>query len=262
MLVTNDDGIHAQGLATLARALEALGEVWVVAPDSERSASSHALTLRRLIQVRWLDSRWASVDGTPVDSVMLAVRKLLKERPSLVVSGINPGPNLGDDVNYSGTVGAAMEATILGIPAIAVSLARRESTRFDPSADYAVLLAREVLAEGLPKGCMLNVNVPDLPPGEIRGTKVTRLARRTYQDMIREEPVGPGSTAFWIGDGRPISEDAEDADCTAIAQGWITVTPLQLDVTDHAYLETLRGWLNAERGKGRPTGSPLLGTKD
>jgi 5'-nucleotidase len=242
ILVTNDDGVQAGGLAALAASLDDVGEIWVVAPGSERSASSHALTLRRPIRVEWLAERRVSVEGSPADGVLLAVRKLLKTRPALVVSGINHGPNLGDDVNYSGTVAAAMEATILGIPAFAISLARRGSANFNPAARFARSLATRVFENGLPAGCMLNVNVPDLPVEEIRGVKVTRLARRTYQDMIKEQPDGPGRTAYWIGDGRPISEDAEDADCTAIAQGWITVTPLRLDMTDHDFLENVRQW--------------------
>jgi 5'-nucleotidase len=252
--VTNDDGVQAGGLAALAAALRDVGDVWVVAPVSERSASSHALTLRHPIHVEWLDPRRVGVDGTPADGVLLAVRKLLKTRPSLVISGINHGPNLGDDVNYSGTVAAAMEATILGIPAVAISLARRGSANFDPAASFAVSLATQVLERGLPAGCMLNVNVPDIPAEDIRGVKVTRLARRTYQDMIKEQPDGPGRVAYWIGDGRPISEDAEDADCTAIAQGWITVTPLRLDMTDHAFLEDVRKW-DIELHQARPEGS-------
>jgi 5'-nucleotidase len=243
LLLTNDDGIAAAGLTALSRSLEPLGELWVVAPESERSGASHSLTLRRPLAVRWLGERTAGVAGTPADAVLLAVSRLLPAKPDLVVSGINHGPNLGDDVNYSGTVGAAMEGVILGVPGLAVSLASRSSDRFELAAACGALLARRILGAGLPPGCMLNVNVPDLPRAEVRGLRVVRLARRTYEDMIREEP-GPGDmTSYSIGNGHPVDEDGEGTDCRAIAEGYVTVTPLGLDMTDHDRFDGLREWV-------------------
>ena len=242
LLITNDDGIQAEGLRSLADALEPLGDLWVVAPQSERSASSHSLTLRHSLEVRWTAERRAAVSGSPADAVLLALDRLMPVRPDLVVSGINHGPNLGDDVNYSGTVGAAMEATVFEVPAMAVSLASWQPGRFDAAATVAAHLARRVLAEGLPAGTILNVNVPDLPPDEFRGAKVVRLARRTYKDMIREEAGPPGAARFSIGHGIPVNETGEDTDCGAVAEGWVTVTPLGLDMTAHAALEGVRSW--------------------
>ncbi len=251
LLLTNDDGIQAKGLECLAGSLKALGDVWITAPNRERSATSHSLTLRSPIQVDRLDGRRMTIDGTPADGVLLAVRRLMDKPPDIVVSGINHGPNLGDDVNYSGTVGAAMEATILGIPSFAISLADRKGTDFEAAAAFASTLARRILSGGLPRGCMLNVNVPNIPRGRIRGVKVTRLGRRTYQDMINEHPDGPRGKRFWIGDGRPVCERSEDTDCRAIEEGWITVTPLRLDMTDHDRLELFEGWRLALRETDR-----------
>jgi len=242
ILLTNDDGIHAAGLTHLAESLGTWGDLWVAAPDSERSATSHSLTLKSPIHVDWLDDRHISIHGTPADSVLLAVRRLMPTPPDIVVSGINHGPNLGDDVKYSGTVGAAMEATILKIPALAVSLADRSSRNFEAAAAVASSLAKRILETGLPEGCMLNVNVPNIAREDIRGVKVTRLGRRTYQDMVHEHPDGPDGTHFRIGDGFPVCEKTADTDCGAIEEGWITLTPLRLDMTDHDALGLFRGW--------------------
>ena len=183
-----------------------------------------------------------TVDGTPADGVLLAVRRLMPKPPDVVVSGINHGPNLGDDVNYSGTVGAAMEATILGIPAFAISLADRRGTDFEAAAAFAQTLVKRILKVGLPRGCMLNVNVPNIPRDRIRGVKVARLGRRTYQDMINEHPDGPEGRRFWIGDGRPVCERSDDTDSRAVEEGWIVATPLRLDMTDHDRLGWFEGW--------------------
>lgn len=242
LLVTNDDGIDAEGLTAVADVLGSAGEVWVVAPETERSAASHALTLRRPIAVEPVGVRRFAVRGTPADAVLLAVKKLIPTRPAIVVSGINHGPNLGDDVNYSGTVAAAMEGTILGIPSLAVSLTDRSATTFDLAAGFTMRLVRRILEAGLPNGCMINVNVPNLPRDQIRGVKVTRLGRRTYEDMIREDGGDGKRKCYWIGDGRPLCEAADDTDSAAIAEGWITATPLGLDMTDHAALDEVRGW--------------------
>src|SRR3954467_1712742 len=172
ILLTNDDGIHSEGLITLERALRELGDVFVVAPASEMSGASHSLTLSRPLRIRQIDERHWTVDGTPTDCVTLALHKILKEDelPHLCVSGINHGGNLGDDATYSGTVAGALEATILGVPGIALRLVRRANFDFTASASVAVAAARKVLEEGLPEGTLLNINIP---PGQIKGVKVT-----------------------------------------------------------------------------------------
>lgn len=242
LLVTNDDGIEAHGLKVLADALETLGDVWVVAPETERSGASHALSLRKPIPVRHLGAQRIAVDGTPADAVLLGVRKLIHRTPDVIVSGINHGPNLGDDVNYSGTVAAAMEGTIQRIPALAVSLASKSSREFDIAAEFSAAVTRRLLSRGLPGGWMLNINVPALSRDRIRGVKVARLGRRTYEDMIHEKGDGSDGQCFWIGEGRPVCEPADDTDCALILTGWITVTPLRLDMTDHSAIETVLDW--------------------
>ena len=182
ILVTNDDGIQAPGLAILAEALEPLGEVWVYAPDRQQSAVGHGVSLHRPLRVTQVKDRWFMVDGTPTDCVMLAVRDLLEVRPDIVVSGVNPGANLGDDVTYSGTVAGAYEGMLLGINAVAVSDVAYEPKHMETSGVVARQVAEKVLALGLPKDTMLNVNVPDVPVDRLRGVRVTRMGRRHYED--------------------------------------------------------------------------------
>ncbi len=240
ILVTNDDGIQAPGLASLAEALAAVGRPVVVAPDQDNSAASHSLTMKRPLRVRPVAEDRYSVDGTPTDCVTLAIGKILKERPSLVVSGINPGPNLGDDVSYSGTVSAAVEGTMLGVCSLAVSLAGEEPCSFRAAADFAAKLARLILANGLPKDTLLNVNVPNRKEEEIKGVRFTRQGRRVYDDAIKETYDPWGRKHYWIGGGTPCWDAGEDTDAQAIAGGWISVTPLHLDLTNHAALARLR----------------------
>ena len=185
--MTNDDGVTSPGLHALAAAMRKLGDVYVVAPDRERTAVGHALTLHKPLRVNRLDKRVYSINGTPTDCVNLAIKKLLRISPALVVSGINRGVNLGDDVTYSGTVSAALEGTILGVPSIAVSQEGDRVFRFEVAADYAVRVARAVLRYGLPEELLLNVNVPDRPRGSIRGVKITCLSRRRFEDPIVEK---------------------------------------------------------------------------
>src|SRR6058998_424086 len=237
ILVTNDDGVHAAGLLALAAALGPLGDVYVVAPDREQSAVGHALTLHRPLRVTQVGERRFSVNGTPSDCVNLAVLGFLPERPVLVASGINHGSNLGDDVTYSGTVSAAMEGTLLGVPSIAVSLV--DGGDFDQAARIARLLALRVLVVGLPRKTLLNVNVPATAP---RGIRITRLGHRVYSGKIVEQVDPRGRSHYWIGGGDPKWEDLEGTDMTAVHEGYVSVTPLHLDLTNHRALMELNDW--------------------
>ncbi len=243
ILVSNDDGIGAPGLRALAEALAVLGEVTVVAPDRERSAAGHSLTLHRPLRASRISRNWFSVDGTPTDAVALALKGLLDRPPDLVVAGINEGANLGDDVTYSGTVAAAAEATLCGRPAFAVSLATDAGRRhLETAAHYAVMLAREVMKRGLPAGTLLNVNVPNLPLEGVRGVIVTRQGRRTYSETIVEKVDPRGKTYYWIGGGPPDWEGGDGTDHHAVREGAVSVTPLHLDLTNYTALEALRDW--------------------
>lgn len=243
ILVSNDDGIAAPGLRALAEALAAIGDVTVVAPDRERSAAGHSLTLSHPLRVSRMGANWYSVDGTPTDCVALALMGLLPGRPELVVAGINEGTNLGDDVTYSGTVAAAVEATLCGCPAFAVSLATDGGgLHLETAAGYAVTVARELAARGLPPGTLLNVNVPNLPPERLRGVAITRQGRRVYSESIVEKVDPRGRTYYWIGGAPPRWEGGEGTDHEAVAAGAISVTPLHVDLTNYTALEGLRAW--------------------
>ncbi len=233
-MATNDDGIHAPQLAVLVTALEAVGEVWVYAPESQQSAVGHGVSLHRPLRVTRVRERWFMVDGTPTDCVMLAVRDLLHARPELVVSGINPGPNLGDDVTYSGTVAGAYEGMLLGLPSFAVSVASMESKHPESAARFAVKLATHVLEHGLSADTVLNVNVPDLPYERLKGVSITRMGRRDYHDEIVHRVDPRGRTYYWIGGGESSHFSEPGTDFEAIENDRISVTPLHRDVTNHA----------------------------
>jgi len=251
LLVTYDDGIHAAGLAALAAALAPLGEVYVVAPDREQSAVGHALTLHRPLRVDRVAERRFAVNGTPSDCVNLGVLGLLPEPPVLVVSGINHGSNLGDDVTYSGTVSAAMEGTLLGVPSMAVSLLDGETGGFENAGRIAELVAARTLVEGLPAKTLLNVNVPR---GEVRGVRMTRLGHRVYREKVVQEVDPRGRPYYWIGAGPPEWREDEASDIAAVHAGWVSVTPLHLDLTHFGALGRMSEWeggLNALLGKRR-----------
>lgn len=251
ILVTNDDGIHAPGLKALAAELGKVGRVVVVAPDRDNSAASHSLTMTRPLRVRELERGWHSVDGTPTDCVILAEGKILAEKPGLVVSGINPGPNLCDDVSYSGTVSAAIEGTMLGIPSFAVSLACEEPCDYELAAQFSARLAGMVLAQGLPPDTLLNVNVPPGPSSEIGGIKFTRQGRRRYEGSIKETSDPWGRRHFWIGGGTPLWDEGEDTDAQAVLSGYISITPLHLDRTNYGAKDYLaKGWADPFRDNG------------
>src|SRR2546426_4894885 len=244
VVVTNDDGIHAPGLAALEKALGELGDVYVVAPEREQSTCGHALTLHRPLRPHRLAERRFAVNGTPADCVNLAVLGFLPASPVLIVSGINHGANVGDDVTYSGTVSAAMEGTLLGVPSIAVSLV--DGGDFEVAARVARLIAMRVLVGGLPGQTLLNVNVPAQPP---RGIRLTRLGHRVYSDKIVEQADPRGRSHYWIGGGEARWDDLDGTDMGAVHEGFISLTPLHLDLTNHRALVQLNDWpagLNAQ----------------
>lgn len=251
ILVTNDDGIHAPGLKALVAELSRVGRVVVVAPDRDNSAASHSLTMQRPLRVKEIEAGWYSVDGTPTDCVILAVGKIMKEKPALVVSGINPGPNLCDDISYSGTVSAAIEGTMLGIPSLAISLACEDPCDYELSAQFAARLAPMILAQGLPPDTLLNVNVPAGTAAEINGIKFARQGRRRYEGAIKETKDPWGRGHFWIGGGTPVWDEGEDTDAQAVLAGYISITPLHLDRTNYGALDYLaRGWADPLRSDG------------
>ena len=240
ILVSNDDGIHSDGLRALHDALTSLDDVVVVAPDRERSAASHSLTLHRPLRSEEIRPGWYAVDGTPTDCVVLAVQAILAERPRLVVSGINRGANLGDDVHYSGTVSAAMEGTLLGIPSIAVSLAARSDFRYEAAARFAARLAAYVLVDGLPADTLLNVNVPLAADGEDPPRfELARLGRRRYAGTIEAKVDPRGRRYFWIGGDEIEGPKEEGTDFAAVAAGAISLTPIHLDLTNHGCWQLL-----------------------
>ncbi|MCC6698754.1 MAG: 5'/3'-nucleotidase SurE [Candidatus Hydrogenedentes bacterium] len=242
ILVTNDDGIQAPGLAILAEALAPLGDVWVYAPDRQQSAVGHGVSLHRPLRVHQVRERWFMVDGTPTDCVMLAVRNLLAKRPQMVVSGVNPGANLGDDVTYSGTVAGAYEGMLLGICSFAVSDVSYAPTCMETSGRVARAIAERLLEHGLPKDTVLNVNVPDVPYDELQGVAVTRMGRRDYQDEIVRRQDPRGTEYYWIGGAEPSHVAEAGTDFEAIEHLKVSVTPLHRDLTNQAALSSLEAW--------------------
>ncbi len=246
ILLSNDDGILAKGLGALERAAESLGELYVVAPDREQSATSHSLTLHHPLRpVRLGERRW-QVDGTPTDCVMLACEALLEARPDFVLSGINHGPNMGEDVLYSGTVAAAMEGLALGIPAIALSFAGNV-LRADALLDTQVGAIRALLHHltrlpVFPPHTLLNVNLPAVPGDDIRGIRLTRLGRRVFSDSITRMKDPWGRDILWIGGGSVEWSGAPDSDFRAVHDGYISVTPLHLDLTHRDVLNSASEW--------------------
>lgn len=243
IMVTNDDGIHAPGIIALAAAMQELGRVTVVAPDRERSAAGHSLTLHAPLRVFELREGWFAVDGTPTDCVNMGIHSLLDSPPDLVLSGINHGANLGDDITYSGTVAAAMEANLMGIPAIAVSLATFERQgHFDAAAQVALRVARQVLANGLPADTFLNINVPDSPLDVLQPPLVTRQGTRSFVGKVIDKTDPRGRKYYWIGSEEPAFNDEPGTDFHALNRGHVSVTPLHLDLTNHDSIKILAGW--------------------
>jgi len=243
ILVSNDDGYQASGLAELARALAQVARVTVVAPDRDRSGASNSLTLDRPLRATPQPSGFIAVNGTPTDCVHVAITGLMEEEPDMVISGINLGANLGDDVLYSGTVAAAMEGRFLGLPAMAVSLTSFEGRHFETAARAAMLLLARMQARPLPSDTILNVNVPDIPWEQVRGFRSTRLGYRHKSESVVRGTDPRGRPIYWIGPAGPEADAGPGTDFHAIAQGYIAVTPLQVDLTRHKALDTVGDWL-------------------
>ena len=257
ILICNDDGIDAPGIAALAAALDGVGELFVVAPITEQSAVGHAITVRTPVRARPWPFRVPSgevtayaVSGTPADCIKLAMSKLVPRKPTLVVSGINSGPNTAVNVIYSGTVSAATEAAILGIDAIAFSLGNWRAEDYEVAGRYARQIAEKVLEEGIPPGILLNVNIPDLPYDEIRGILPTRQARSRWEEAFVDRVDPFNQPYYWLA-GRFVNlDDGDNTDLDAVDKGYISITPIHHDLTAYAYLDALRDWDWAERKNG------------
>jgi len=242
ILVTNDDGIHSEGLHALAEGLKTAGDVVVVAPDREKSSVAHALTMHRPLRVKRIKENFYAVDGTPVDCVILGVHMLRPERPGIVASGINKGENMGEDVLYSGTVSAALEGTMMGIPSFAISLVSRGVFKFEGAAAFAIRIARFIERNGLPRETLLNINVPNLDPDQIRSYRITRQGKRIYGDVVYEKTDPRGGRYYWIGGNEPGFEVEEGTDFEAVSQGCVSITPLHPNLTCSPSLREMGNW--------------------
>ena len=243
ILCTNDDGYLAVGIGVLGRAVETLGDVTVVAPDREQSATSHSLTLHHPLRARRAkDGAWV-VDGTPTDCVILALNELLDGEPDICVSGINHGQNMGEDVLYSGTVAAAMEATVMGIPSVALSYTGDQWEDIVGWGEVVRRILGQLLdPERFPEHTLFNINLPACAPSEVRGVRVTSLGKRRYAESITRADDPSGKEYFWIGGGSIEWRGPAESDFQAVADGFVSVTPLHLDLTNYTLLEEIRGW--------------------
>ena len=243
ILITNDDGIHAHGLAVLAEVCRGFDEVFVVAPDREQSGAGRSVTLSRPLRPVKRGDREYQVDGTPTDCVLLALGKLLPERPKLIFSGINNGPNLGEDVLYSGTVAGAMEGLAHGIPGVAFSMTGRQWDLMDGIRDWVTTLVERIVGkEDFPQGMLLNINIPAVSGDEIQGVRTTTLGKRVYQGALVDAEDRWGRTVHWIGGGQLSWSGGDDCDFKAIEEHYISATPLQVDLTDYARLDEVSEW--------------------
>ena len=238
ILITNDDGINSPGLEALRSALHPFGETIIIAPDRDNSAVSHSLTMHRPLKVHKRGPHTFTVDGTPTDCVAIGLKKILEYPPDLLVSGINAGANLGDDISYSGTVSAAIEATMYGIPSIAISVGGEHPLDYRAAMKVAACMAQKVLSNALPEQTLLNINVPS--GEEFKKLLVTRQGRRLWQNAIQETLDPWGTKRYWIGGGTPLADPEQDTDVHVFAQGNVSVTPIQLDLTNHAGIRYLK----------------------
>ena len=243
ILLSNDDGYFAPGLAALAQALGTVAEVTVVAPERDRSGASNSLTLDRPLTLRQSPSGFHYVNGTPTDCVHLAVTGWLSQLPDMVVSGINHGANMGDDTIYSGTVAAATEGFLLGIPSIAVSLAGVTMGHYATAAQVALDLVQRYRKQPLAQPMLLNVNVPDLPYASLKGVQTTRLGKRHKAEPVVKAENPRGETLYWVGAAGAAQDAGEGTDFHAVAQGWVSVTPLQVDLTHFEQLDLIKRWM-------------------
>lgn len=241
ILITNDDGYHSEGIIELENALREIGDVYVVAPASEMSGASHSLTLARPLRIRRIDERHWTVDGTPTDCVTLALNQILpfEERPHICASGINHGANLGDDATYSGTVAGALESTILGVPGLAFSLVVNRNQDFTESAKIAKQLTEKALKEGLPDGTLLNINIPKGTP---KGIHITKQGFKNARPVISEHTDPRGKLYYWIGEVREGFHAEGGTDFEAIDEGFVSVTPMRSDLTNHSAIKLLKNW--------------------
>ncbi|MDP2823954.1 MAG: 5'/3'-nucleotidase SurE [Sulfuritalea sp.] len=247
ILLSNDDGYFAPGLAQLATSLADLGDITVVAPERNRSGASNSLTLDVPLHLRRAANGYMYVSGTPTDCVHLAVTGVLDHQPDMVVSGINLGANMGDDTIYSGTVAAATEGYLLGVPSIAISLASFEGRYFATAGRVARELVQRFSDTPFTEPILLNVNVPDVPYDELRGIQVTRLGRRHKAEPAVKSVSPRGETLYWIGAAGPAADAGEGTDFHAVEHGWVSVTPLQIDLTHAAQVSGVRSWLNPDQ---------------
>lgn len=246
IVISNDDGVHAEGIHALARALSDLAEITIVAPDRNRSGASNSLTLEHPLRVIKIAERTYSVQGTPTDCVHFALNELMKDDlPDLVLSGINHGANLGDDVLYSGTVAAAMEGHFLGVPAIAFSLVGK--THFDTAAQIARQIVQHHLSAPIPVRRLLNVNVPDLPHEQLKGLKVTRLGARHHAEEMVKQRDPRGQIIYWLGPPGQVRDGGEGTDFQAVEQGWVSMTPILVDLTAHDAILSMEKWVSIEQ---------------
>ncbi len=243
ILITNDDGINADGLKHLHKALGKMGKLYVVAPDRDRSAAGHSLTLHRPLRVEKTADNWYQVSGTPTDCVNLAVNAILKmKKPDLLISGINQGGNLGDDITYSGTVSAAIEGTLLDIPSVAISVDGKDKIDYKVASGFASKLVELVMEKGMPQDSLLNVNIPNLQDHEIKGIKITRQGKRIWEDSIIEKTDPRGQKYYWIGGNDLGWHEEEQSDIQAVRDGYISITPLHLDLTNYKAIAELQDW--------------------
>ncbi len=243
ILLSNDDGYFAPGLAMLADALSAIAQISVVAPERDRSGASNSLTLDRPLLLREAHNGFRYVNGTPTDCVHLAVTGMLESLPDMVISGINHGANMGDDTVYSGTVAAATEGFLLGVPSIAVSLVSAGRELFATAAQVVVDLVERLQRQPLPVPVLLNVNVPDVPYTELRGMQTTRLGRRHKAEPVIQTVNPRGQTVYWVGAAGSAQDDGPGTDFDAVAHGWVSVTPLQIDLTHYGQIDEVGQWL-------------------
>ncbi|MBF0566609.1 MAG: 5'/3'-nucleotidase SurE [Nitrospirae bacterium] len=240
ILVTNDDGVGSDGLMALYEAMKEIADTVVVAPDRERSATSHSLTMHRPLKVVEVQRNVYTVNGTPTDCVAIGLEKILRRTPALLASGINRGGNLGDDITYSGTVSAAIEGTLMGVPSFAISVAGEGGYIFKTAAAFAKKIAMIILRKGLPKDTLLNINVPNLPEGDLAGVKFTKQGKRVYKNAIHETFDPWGRQHYWIGGGTPSWEDDEDTDFLAVESRCISISPIHLDLTNYDALSCIK----------------------
>ncbi len=243
ILITNDDGINAVGLKYLHEAFEKMARVYVFAPDRNRSAAGHSLTLHKPLRINKIARDWYHVSGSPTDCVHLAINKILKKKkPDLLISGINEGGNLGDAITYSGTVSAAFEGTLSGIPSIAISIDGMGKLRYSTAAGFAVKLVQMIIEKGMPEDTLLNVNIPNLPASQVKGVKITRMGKGKWEGSIIQKTDPRGKKYYWIGGNARGWEEEDNSDLNAVRNGYISISPLHLDLTNYKAMGELSRW--------------------